>query len=115
MYRHLEKNHLMPVEQKGCRKGSYGCKEILLLNKVILNDVKKRKRNVSMAWIDYQKAFHSVPHDWILKTLEIYRFHPRLIEFGKASMKSWSTRLLIQSRKEAVETRSIQFNRGIFQ
>ena len=65
MYRHLEKNHLMPAEQKGCRKGSYGCKEILLLNKVILNDVKKRKRNLSMAWIDYQKAFDSVPHDWI--------------------------------------------------
>ncbi len=27
MYRHLGKNHLMPAEQKGCRKGSYGCKE----------------------------------------------------------------------------------------
>ncbi len=30
-------------------------------------------------------------------------------------MKSWSTRLLIHSGKEAEETRSIQINRGIFQ
>ncbi len=60
----------MPLEQKGGRKGSYGCKEILLLNKVILNDVKKRKHNLNMAWIDYQKAIDSVPHDW-LKSIDL--------------------------------------------
>jgi hypothetical protein len=28
---------------------------------------KKRRKNLNMAWIDYQKAFDSVPHSWIEK------------------------------------------------
>jgi len=27
---------------------------------------------LTTAWIDYKKAFDSVPHDWILKCLSIY-------------------------------------------
>lgn len=29
---------------------------------------KKRKRNLMLAWIDYEKAFHSVPYFWIIKS-----------------------------------------------
>ena len=52
-YSHLEQNDLFPLEQKGCRRGSYGCKDQLMINKMILENCKKRKRNLSCAWIDY--------------------------------------------------------------
>ena len=42
-YSHLEQNYLFPLEQKGCRRGSYGCKDKLLINKMILENCKKRK------------------------------------------------------------------------
>jgi len=71
-YSHLENYNLLPSEQKGCRKGSYGCKDQLLINKATLEDMKTRKKNLSTAWVDYKKAFDSVPHSWILKCLEIY-------------------------------------------
>ena len=61
-YSHLVNNNLLPSEQKGYRKGSYGCKYQLLINKVILEDMKTRKKNLSTAWVDYNKAFDSVPH-----------------------------------------------------
>ena len=35
-YSHLEQNDLFPIEQKGCRRGSYGCKDQLMINKMIL-------------------------------------------------------------------------------
>ena len=60
---HLEQNDLFPHEQKGCRRGSYGCQDQLIINKMILENCKKRKRNLSCAWINHKKAFESVPHE----------------------------------------------------
>ena len=75
-YSHLERNDLFPLEQKGCRRGSYGCKDQLMINKMILENCKKRKQNLSCAWTDYKKAFNSVSHDWILRSLEPFKVSP---------------------------------------
>ena len=66
MYGFMETNDLLPIEQKDCRRGSYGCKDQLLINRMIIEDCKSKHRNISMAWIDYQKTFDSVTHIWIL-------------------------------------------------
>ena len=67
-YSHLEQNDLFPLEQKGCRRGSYGCKDQLMIDEIILENCKKRKRNLSCAWIDLKKAFDIVPHEWIQRS-----------------------------------------------
>ena len=36
IYDHLEANHLLPFEQKGCRKRSRGTKDELLIDKLII-------------------------------------------------------------------------------
>ena len=71
MYVFMKTNDLFTIEQKGCRRGSYGCKDQLLINQMITDDCKLKHRNSSMAWIDYRKAFDSVPHSWILKVLDL--------------------------------------------
>ena len=50
---------------------------------MILENCKKRKRNLSCAWIDYKKAFDSVPHEWILRSLELFKVSPRVVGFLK--------------------------------
>ena len=82
-YSHQERNDLFPLEQKGCTRGSYGCKDQLMINKMILENCKKRKRNLSCAWIDYKKAFDSVPHQWIPRSLELFKVSPRIVDFLK--------------------------------
>ena len=52
---------LFPGEQKGCECSSYGCKDQLLINRMILENCHNRNNNLSIAWIDYKKAFDSVP------------------------------------------------------
>ena len=37
---------------------------------MIMIEVKMRKRNLSMAWIDFKKAYDMVPHSWIIDCLE---------------------------------------------
>ena len=56
LYQHLESNGLLTDEQKGCRKGSRGTKDQLLVDKVILKNCRRRLTNLSRAWIDYKKT-----------------------------------------------------------
>ena len=67
LYQHLERNGLLTDERKGYRKGSRGAKDQLLVDKAILKNCRRRLTNLSMAWIDYKKAYDMVQHSWILK------------------------------------------------
>ena len=43
-------------------------KEHFLVDKMVMRNYKRRKKNLAMAWIDYKKAYDMVPHSWILET-----------------------------------------------
>ena len=73
IYKHLELKKLLPEEQKGCRKKARGCKEQLLIDSIICEKAKRKKKTMHTAYIDYKKAFDSVPQIWLLKVLEIYQ------------------------------------------
>ena len=92
---HITQDDILPEEQRGCVRDSYGCKNQLLINKIIIEDFKKKKKNLSMTWIDYGKAYDSVPDSWILKTLQMYRFNEKLIKFMRASMSNWKTTIWV--------------------
>lgn len=70
-YEFLDTENLLPDEQKGCRKNSQGTKDQLYIDKMVLKEVKSRKKNIAMGWIDYKKAYDMVPHSWILKCLKL--------------------------------------------
>ena len=53
---------LFSDEQKGCCKRSRGTVELLYIDQHILNKSKTRRKNLAMAWIDYNKAYDMVPH-----------------------------------------------------
>ena len=112
-YTHILKNDIIREEQRGCTRNSYGCKDQLLLNKI--EDCKKKKKNLSMAWIDYRKAYDSVRHEWILKTLQMYRFNEKLIKFMEASMSNWKTTMKLFYNDGCITTDQIWIKRGIFQ
>ena len=62
LYQHPSLNSLLPDEHKGCRKKSRETKDQLTIDKTILLDRKQRKTNLVVAWVDYKKAYDSVPH-----------------------------------------------------
>ena len=45
MYDYLERERILPEEQKGCRKGRRGTKDQLLIDKAILKDCRKRHKS----------------------------------------------------------------------
>ena len=115
-YTFLDENELLPTEKKGCKRGSYGCKDQLLINKMILENCRRNKRNLSSAWIDdYKKAFDSVPHSWIIKCLKMFKINPTVVNFITASMKKWKTLLHLNQSYGSMKSRKININSGIFQ
>ena len=67
IYNHLEKNDLLPEEQKGCRRNRRGTKYQLLIDRAAMKNCKRRKVGLSMVLIDYRKAYDTVPDSWIKK------------------------------------------------
>ena len=74
---HLEEQSLLPAEQKV----SKGCKDQLMISKAIYEDCTRRNKNLSIAWIDYQKAFNSVPHSRVEKSVELVGVNSKIVRF----------------------------------
>ena len=60
-YAFLEENELLPTEQKGCKRGSYGCKDQLLINKMILivQEVKGTCHQLGLIIRKHSIVFHT--------------------------------------------------------
>ena len=60
---------------------------------MIVREVKMRKRNLSMTWIDYKKAYDMVPHSWIIDCLETVGTNEKIRRLLAENMKSWRVEL----------------------
>ena len=110
VYTQLLDYQLLLEEQKGERKKSRGTKDQLLIDKTILKEVKRLKKNVVMSWIDYKKAYDMVPHSWIKETLNITRVVKNIQDLLTNSMEKWGT--LLSSNGN--ELGDVDIRRGMF-
>ena len=115
MYGVMEANKLFPLEQNGCKRGSNGYKDQLLINRMLMENCQKNHRNLSMAWIDYRKSFDRVPHGWILRVLDIFKLSPTIISFLQHNMRLWNTNLGLTRADGTTNTDSLRIKCGIFQ
>ena len=62
-----------------------------------------------------QKAFDSVPHEWILRSLKLFKVSPRVVGFLKHKMKNWKTQLILTYESGTLMSDNINIKREIFQ
>lgn len=105
----LDTNNVVPAEQKDCLKGSFGFKDQLLENN------HSNQINLITAYIDYEKAFKSAPHSWILKVLELYKTLAATFNFLKICMKEWKTNLHLNHTQINTTCENLKIKYGIFQ
>jgi hypothetical protein len=115
IYQHISEKNIMCEEQKGCARNARGCKEQLTIDQTILEQAVCTSRNLFVGYVDYKKAFDSVPHDWLIEVLSVYKIHPTIILFLKYTMNYWKTQLELKTNNEPVRSREINIKRGIFQ
>ena len=58
-----------------------------MTNKTILEEVKINHGSLITVWLDYQKAFYSVPHEWLMKSLELAKVPIKIINTLKELIK----------------------------
>ena len=110
LYNYLEETNTIP-HQQGCRRKCRGTKDQLLIDKMVMMNSKRRKTNLSMAWIDYKMAFDMIPHSWLIECLQIYGAEENTIRFHKNTMPNWKT-IFANSGTRLAE---VNIRRGIFQ
>ena len=111
MYQYLEAQNLIPEEQKGCKRNSRGCKEQLLIHKMVKKHCKRKKNDLYMTFIDYKKAYDSVPHSWLLSSMAMCGISPLNIEFFVTSLSQSYVHLFLNNSCLG----EIKVKRGIFQ
>ena len=107
----MNEKKTLPEEQNGCKKGTCGTKDQLLIDKTVLKDCKKRYTNLSMTWIDYKNAYDLIPHSWVSDWMEMFEIVENLRTFLQMSMQQW--RLLLMANTE--DLGEVNVKRGIFQ
>ena len=111
IYGHLDQQKLLPEEQKGCRKRSRGTNDLLYIDRAVTREVKSRKKNLVMAWIDYKKYYDMVPHSWVKECLDLFVVAENIKTLLFNNMKKWRV-ILFAGNSELGE---VDIKRGIFQ
>ena len=79
--------------QEKIQRDTRGMNGLLFIDKMIIREVKMRKQNLLMAWIDYKKVYNMVPYSWIINCLEIVRINDKIQRLLAESIKSWREEL----------------------
>ena len=73
IYGHLNQKHLLAEEQTGCRKRWRGTNDLLYTDKAVTREIKSRKKNLTLLWIDKMKADDMfITHSCIAECLDMF-------------------------------------------
>ena len=53
---HVDKHSIFPAEQRVLQKEKYACLDALLVDSMVNEEVRHRRKKLSVAWVDYSKA-----------------------------------------------------------
>ena len=112
---HCISNNIISEEQAGGKKGSWGCVDQLMINKMAMEEIRKNRRNAFVMWFDYKKAFDSVPHSWMVKALELAKVPQQIINNITALKQFWNTEVSLQTADESLRTDQIKYLTGCLQ
>ena len=102
----------MEGSQRGAKKGCSGTVDNLSIDRVVTLDCQRKRRNLSIAWVDVKKAYDSVDHDW-LGEMVLQRFPKWLCEVICKLSKSWNTRIVANTAHGQEVSEPIVFKKGL--
>jgi hypothetical protein len=80
-----------------------------------MQQARKNHRNIYTVFIDYKKAYDSVPHSRLLKILKIYKINLDLVNFLSHVMTFWRSTLNLSINSSKLKSKPIKIKGGIYQ
>ena len=112
---HCTDNNMIYPEQAGAKKDMWGCTDQLLINKVVTDEVKNHRRNLCTIWLDYKKAYDSVPSQWIIEGLRLAKVTEPIVRSIEILMKSWLVELNLPTKDGNIQIGEILYRKGLLQ
>ena len=103
------------IGTRSLKKGVWGCTEQLLINKSNISEVRNKKKNLITIWRHDKKAFDSIPHEWVIKSLHLAKLPEDLIRAIEHLTSQWSIVLQLKGEEEVIVSDIIHFVKGMFQ
>ena len=69
IYEYLDRQKLLPLEQRGCKKEPSGPNDLRYIDRAVIAEVKSMEKNLAMTLINYKNTYNTVPRSWIKDTL----------------------------------------------
>ena len=111
---HIHAEELLPTEQKALRRGRRGCLDAIVINGAVAGEARHYERDLSMAWVDFKKAYDMVPHRWLKRILKATKIRRGVRKAVTRLVPLWETTLTVETT-EKKESFPICFRRGLFQ
>ena len=83
----------------------------LLIDRMVTLACHRKKRNLSMGWVDVKKAYDSLDHGWLEEMMITYRFHTWLRRSTENLSRSWSTIIVVTTRNGREASEIIKFRK----
>ena len=112
---HITTHRILPHEQCALRRGRRGCFDALMIDTMVSEDATLRSRDLSVSWIDYQKAFDYVPHGWLVEALKLCKIPDRIQRCLGELTSLWRTVFTLRHAGGILATEEVQYRRGLFQ
>ena len=90
-------------------------KRNLLIDAMVLEECRLRKKNLNCTWVDVAKAYDSVRHNWLIRTLELHKISNAINNTVVKLSCQWKTSVRVKTQVGVRLTDPIQFKRGIYQ
>ena len=113
MDHHLDKYGLMQGEQRGARERYSGTIDNLLIDRMVCQDSRRSKRNLSMAWIDVRKDYDSIDHKWLKEMMILHKFPQWISRVVQRISARWNTRINARARQGDEVSEMIKLNKGL--
>ena len=105
------RKHLINLRQAGFRKGFTTLDHILTL-RALIEEGRHNKKKIYCCFVDFRKAFDTVPHAWLMQRLEAIGI-PMEIQWGiNALYESVSRRVRTPNRVSETVTSTVGLKQG---
>ncbi|CAF1645627.1 unnamed protein product [Adineta ricciae] len=115
--RYINERNILPIEQRALQKNVWGCTHALIVDQTVVADAfYQKQRPLSVAWIDYAKAFDSVPHKYILWVLEAMQVPSPLRALIKSLMSQWRVKYEVKAKRgKCIRSQFLKIKSGVLQ
>ena len=102
------------MRKGGVRAGCSGTVDNLLIDRAVQLDCHRRKRNLSMGWIDVKKAYDSIDHGLLEEMMLLHRFRGWVCSTVRNLSRSWNTRIVVTTKKGREASKTIMFRKRVY-